>query len=53
MPLAVTGGIVLHCDSLLGFVERELESLGRPAAPLTRVEEPVRGAVLLAQRETA
>jgi N-acetylglucosamine kinase-like BadF-type ATPase len=51
IPLAVTGGLLLHCDPLLEFLERELYFLGRPAAPLTRVEEPVRGAVLLAQRE--
>jgi N-acetylglucosamine kinase-like BadF-type ATPase len=51
IPLAVTGGLVLHCESLLQLLQRELKDLGRTAAPLTRVDQPVLGAVVLALRE--
>jgi N-acetylglucosamine kinase-like BadF-type ATPase len=52
LPLAVAGGMLLNCDRLLESLPRELTSVGR-TAQLTRVEEPVRGAVILAQREAA
>jgi N-acetylglucosamine kinase-like BadF-type ATPase len=51
-PLAVTGGMLLRSARLFELLQRELLVLAPTADKLTRVDEPVLGAVILAQRES-
>jgi N-acetylglucosamine kinase-like BadF-type ATPase len=51
LPIAVTGGVVVNCEGLVEALPEQLEMLGCRAGPISRVEEPVRGAVILAQRD--
>lgn len=49
LPLALAGSVVLHTPALRHALCAELERRGRPADPVTPVEEPTLGAIRLAR----
>lgn len=49
-PLAVAGGMLLHCERLRVAVAEKLAQTGIVPGSITLVPEPVRGAVILARR---
>jgi N-acetylmuramic acid 6-phosphate etherase len=49
IPLALAGSVVLHTPRLREALCAELERRGRPADPVTAVEEPTLGAIRLAR----
>jgi N-acetylglucosamine kinase-like BadF-type ATPase len=49
IPLALAGSVILRTPQLQQALSAELEQRGRPAQPLTIVDEPTLGALRLAR----
>jgi N-acetylmuramic acid 6-phosphate etherase len=53
VPLALTGGILIHSPLLRARLDDELQTRGLLVGPVAIVTEPVRGALIMARQEIA